>query len=62
LKIPYPELLERLDSQEIATYIAYDLTQDEDFAARIQKEAEIEASRELSSEDYAAQFKKLLGG
>lgn len=43
-------------------YMAYDLSETEDFRERVKRENELEASRKLTPESYADQFKKLLGG
>lgn len=62
LHIPVNELLMRIDSVELAEYMAWDLLQTEEFQERYKKEQEREESRQLSADEYAAKFKALIGG
>lgn len=47
---------------DIAEQMAYDLTQNEDFVKRMEREKQLEASRGMSAEERTKQFKALLEG
>ena len=50
-------LLTEMDSNEIAEWMAFDLSRTEEFQERWEKEK----SKNLSDQEYAARFKALLG-
>lgn len=55
------DLLERVDSRDLAEQMAYDMLQNKDARERIQGQIEIERSEQMSPEDRAAMFKQMLG-
>lgn len=55
------ELYTKLDSAEIAEWMAYDLSKDPDFNEKIKKEEEMRASGELDGTDSAALFRSMGG-
>ena len=54
-------LMSELDSREIAEWMAYDKTNDEEWIKQYNKELELEMSRQMSDEQKLLAFKKLLG-
>lgn len=62
LKMSVKRLLSELDSNEISTWMAYDMTNDDKWLANYNKERELELSRQMSDEEKLNAFKKLLGG
>jgi len=62
LHIPLNQMLSQMDSAEIAEYIAYDLTQSDDWQKQQQREKELEASRQMTPEQFKAAFMAGLGG
>lgn len=61
LHIPLSDLLIRLDSAEIAEYIAYDLTQSEDWLKGYERTKQLERSRNMSPDELRAAFMEGLG-
>lgn len=55
------ELLERVDSRDLAEQMAYDMLQNSEVKDRIQGQIEIERSEQMSPEDRAAMFRRMLG-
>jgi len=47
---------------EVMEYLAFDMTNSEEFRDKVKREKELEESRKLSAEEYAKQFKRLMGG
>ena len=62
LHIPINQMLEQMDSAEIAEYIAFDLTESEEWQARHKRQQELEASRNMTPEELKAAFMQGLGG
>lgn len=56
------ELLERVDSRDLAEQMAYDMLQNSETKDRIQGQLDVERSERMSPEDRAAMFKQMLGG
>ncbi|MFW1676459.1 hypothetical protein ACFVYJ_01575 [Pontibacter sp. JAM-7] len=50
-----------MDVADVREQMAYDLLQDEDFRKRLEREAELEASRQLTPEQQAEKMKNHLG-
>ena len=48
--------------EEVMEYVAFDMTNSEDFRAKVKREQELEESRKLSDKQYAETFKRLLTG
>jgi len=61
LKMSVTRLMSELDSREIAEWMAYDKTNDEEWIKQYNKELELEMSRQMSDEQKLLAFKKLLG-
>lgn len=61
LKTPVNQLLQQMDSADIAEYMAYDLTQNEEWCKRTEQKAVLEASRKLTPEQKADAFKAAMG-
>jgi len=61
LGIPKNRLAADMSVPDVVEYMAYDLSQNEEFLKKVQKEKEIEASKKLTPEQYADKFKALLG-
>jgi len=61
LHIPINDLLNRLDAADIAEYIAYDLTQSEEWQAKWERQQQLEASRNMTPEQFKAAFMEGLG-
>ncbi len=55
------ELLERVDSRDLAEQMAYDMLQNKDVKDRIQGQLDIERSEQMSPEERAEMFKRMLG-
>ncbi len=55
------ELLERVDSRDLAEQMAYDMLQNKDVKDRIQGQVDIERSEQMSPEERAEMFKRMLG-
>jgi len=51
-----------LNGKEISEWMAYDLTNDEDWIKKYNTERELERQRSLSNQERARLFKQLLGG
>ena len=62
LKMSVKRLMDELDSREIANWMAYDMTNDDKWLEKYNKERELELSRQMSDEEKLIAFKKLLGG
>lgn len=55
------ELLERVDSRDLAEQMAYDMLQNSEVKDRIQGQIDIERSEQMSPEDRADMFRRMLG-
>ncbi len=55
------ELLERVDSRDLAEQMAYDMLQNKDVKDRIQGQLDIERSEQMSPKERAEMFKRMLG-
>lgn len=55
------DLLQRVDSQELAEQMAYDMLQNKEVKERIQGQIEVERSERMSREERAEMFKQMLG-
>ena len=51
-----------MDSHEITEWMAYDMTCSEEWQEKHKREAQLEASRQMSDEDKLKAFKAMLGG
>lgn len=56
------QLLEELDSGEIAEWMAYDLTCDTEWLKKYNKNQELERSKQLSPEEKLKIFKQIFKG
>lgn len=56
------QLMENMDSSEVSFWMAYDMTNDDKWLEKYNKERELELSRQMSDEEKLIAFKKLLGG
>lgn len=61
LKMSVQELLNTLNSAEIAEWMAYDVTCSEEWVENYNKELELEMSRNMSDDEKLQAFKTLLG-
>ena len=55
-------LMSTMDSREITEWMAYDMTCSEEWQEKHKREAQLEASRQMSDEDKLKAFKAMLGG
>lgn len=62
LKMTVRELLEKLDSRELAEWMAYDMTQNTEWQKSYQVEKELEESKKMTDMQQLQAFKALLGG
>jgi len=60
--IPVSTLANSMTVNEVMEYLAFDMTNSEEFRDKVKREKELEESRKLSAEEYAKQFKRLMGG
>lgn len=61
LKMPVNQLLNEMDSADIAEYMAYDITSDEDWLKRYKQKQELDRSRDMSPEEKAEAFMAAMG-
>lgn len=61
LGMPVNQLLDVMDSADFADYIAFDITQDDEWMTRFKKKQELEAHRALSPEEKSAAFMQAMG-
>ena len=52
--MPVNQMLEVMDSADVAEYMAFDLTQDSDFIDRYKQEKDLEYARTLTPEEHDA--------
>lgn len=62
LKMTVKRLLKELDSHEIAEWMAYDMTCNQDWIKQYEHDQELERSKQMSPEEKLAAFKALLKG
>jgi hypothetical protein len=61
LSMPVKELEQTLTLDEVAEWLAYDLSNSDEWLAAYMRQKELEASRKLSREQQIIAFKRLLG-
>lgn len=62
LRMSVKELLDKLDSDEISEWMAYDLTNNPEWRAKWDKDLELEHSKNMTSEEKLNAFKRLFKG
>lgn len=61
LKMSVRRLLSEMDSLEISTWMAFDMTNNEEWLKTYNTELELKMSKEMSDEQRVRAFKRLLG-
>lgn len=62
LKMTVKRLLEEVDSKEISEWMAYDMTNNPEWAANYKRQQELEMSKQMTHEQKLAAFKRLFRG